>query len=123
MLGDIRLRGADGDGQVADLDRAAGEHVQDLEPSRTGKGLEDLGLEDRDLVHGLTIDICAGADECRSALAAGATSHELFGPVGVDSDAAGRLFDVDIDGDGIADISTWFGVGPTGKEISDQARV
>jgi hypothetical protein len=27
--------------------------------------------------------------------AAGATSHELFGPVGVDSDAAGRLFVVD----------------------------
>jgi hypothetical protein len=27
--------------------------------------------------------------------AAGATSHELFGPVGVDSDAAGRQFAVD----------------------------
>ena len=67
VLGDVRLRGPDRLGQTTDLDRTAGEHVQDLEPSWAGEGLEDLGLEDRDLVHALTIDICAGADECRLA--------------------------------------------------------
>jgi hypothetical protein len=29
----------------------------------------------------------------------------------------------DLDGDGIADISTWFGVSPTGNEIPEQARL
>ena len=71
VLRDVRLGRPDRLGQAADLDRTAGEHMQDLEPSRTGERLEDLGLEDRDLVHALTIDICAGADECRPARAWG----------------------------------------------------
>ena len=64
VLRDVRLARADGRGQTADLDRAAGERVEDLEASRARERLEDLGLEDRDLVHGSTIDICADADEC-----------------------------------------------------------
>ena len=44
-----------------------GERVEDLEPARTGQRLEDLRLEDRDLVHDPTIDICADADECWAA--------------------------------------------------------
>ena len=33
------------------------------------------------------------------------------------------LVGIDLDGDGSADVSTWFGVGPEGDEIPDQAQL
>ena len=62
MLRDVRLAEPELGGEPAHLPRPVGESVQDLEPPRAGEGLEDLGLEDRDLVHAPSIDrmrICA----------------------------------------------------------------
>lgn len=67
VLRDARLGCTDGRGQAADLDRTVCQRVQDFDASRAGERLEDLGLEDRDFVHIVTIDICADADECRPA--------------------------------------------------------
>ena len=67
VLRDVRLARTDGTGQPADFDRSRRKCMEDLEASGAGERLEDLGLEDCDLVHGPTIDICAGADECRRA--------------------------------------------------------
>jgi hypothetical protein len=46
--------------------------MKDLESPRVRERLEDLGLQVRDLIHDLTIDICARADECRSSARRGA---------------------------------------------------
>src|SRR6478672_11370755 len=51
VLRDVRLARADMGGQTSDLDRTVRECVKDLEPSRVGEGLQDLGLQDRDLIH------------------------------------------------------------------------
>jgi hypothetical protein len=67
VLRDVRLARADRLSQAADLDRTVCQGVQDLEAARARERLEDLCLKDRDLVHTLTIDICADADKCRPA--------------------------------------------------------
>ena len=59
VLGDVGLAGADLLRQATDLDRAGRQRMQDLEPAWIGERLQDVGLQDRDLIHAPTIAICA----------------------------------------------------------------
>jgi hypothetical protein len=65
VLGDVGLGCANVLSEPPNLARAVGEPVKDLEPARARERPEDLSLEDRDLVHAISIDACADAHECR----------------------------------------------------------
>jgi hypothetical protein len=65
--------------------------MEDLEASRACERPEDVGLEDRDLIHGLTIEICALADECRAAPFEGDRGHITTAPSPPWHAAAGRV--------------------------------
>ena len=45
------------------------------------------------------------------------------GVVGADGSGLHGLIGLDFNGDGIADVSTWFGVGPTGEGIAEPALI
>lgn len=45
------------------------------------------------------------------------------GVVGADGSGLHGLIGLDFNGDGLVDISTWIGVGPSGSEIADPARL
>src|SRR5687767_2099957 len=51
LLRDARLGCPDYRREAAHLNRASCNDMEDLEPTRAGEGLEDRGLQDRDLVH------------------------------------------------------------------------
>ncbi len=46
-----------------------GEAMEDLQPPRAREDLQHIGLQVRDLVHGMRIAICASAHECRGSRA------------------------------------------------------
>jgi len=64
MLRCIRLADAEVARDPADLDRTAGQAMDDPEPAGMGQRSHDLGLEGVDLVHGPSIDPCAYEHQC-----------------------------------------------------------
>ena len=72
VLRDVGLADAEHLGQAADFAWPGGESVQDLQPSWAGERPQDLGLEDRDLVHDPSIDTCASAASVPAVTVSGA---------------------------------------------------
>ena len=55
VLRDVGLAGPELCREAPDFEGAGGEPMEDLEPPGTREDLQDLGLQDGDLVHGLSV--------------------------------------------------------------------